>query len=90
MRTTRFICYKNAGYAAFLHFVSEKFAMTVSLKDCTLLEKLFYKNDDCVSVAAEVPDTEGIEKRRWSDDCTGSVKNDSEIRKDRLFLCATW
>ena len=41
MSTTRFTC----------HFVSEKFVMTVSLKDCALLVKLFHKNNDCAPVA---------------------------------------
>ncbi|GBN58893.1 hypothetical protein AVEN_84747-1 [Araneus ventricosus] len=60
MRTTRFTCYKNAGYSAFLHFASEKFAMTVSLKDCALLVKLFYKNNDLGTCSsAKVPDTQG-------------------------------
>ncbi|CAL1272472.1 unnamed protein product [Larinioides sclopetarius] len=40
-------------YTAFLHFESEKFAMTVSLKDCPLLVKLFYKNNDCAPVALQ-------------------------------------
>ncbi|GBM00545.1 hypothetical protein AVEN_77355-1 [Araneus ventricosus] len=53
MRTTRLTCYKNTGYTAFLPFVSEKFAMTVSLKDCSLLVKLFYKNNDCAPVALQ-------------------------------------
>ena len=48
MRTARFTCYKNAKYTAFFHFVSELFAMTVSLKDCSLLVKLFYS--DCAPV----------------------------------------
>ena len=43
----------NARYRAFLHFVSEKFPMIVSLKDCTLLVKLFYKNNDCTPVALQ-------------------------------------
>ena len=53
MRSTRFTCYKNAEYKAFLNFVSEKFAMTISLKDCTLLIKLFYKNNECAQVALQ-------------------------------------
>ena len=53
MRTTGFTCYKIAGYTAFLHFVSEKFAMTVSLKVCALLVKLFYKNNDCTPIALQ-------------------------------------
>ncbi|GBN95310.1 hypothetical protein AVEN_75324-1 [Araneus ventricosus] len=53
MRTTRFTCYENPGYAAFLHFVSEKFAMTVSLQDGALLVKLFYKNNDCAPAALQ-------------------------------------
>ena len=53
MRTTRFTCYKSAVYKAFLHFVSQKFAVTVSLKDCALLAKLFYKNNDCAPVALQ-------------------------------------
>ena len=53
MHTIRFTSYKNAGYTAFLHFVSEKFDMTASLKDCALLVKLFHKNNDCTSVAQQ-------------------------------------
>ena len=47
---THFTCYKKADYTAFLHFVSQKLAITVSLKDCALLEKLFYKKNDCAPV----------------------------------------
>ncbi|GFW29597.1 uncharacterized protein TNCV_3934651 [Trichonephila clavipes] len=46
-----FSCYKNAGYMTFRHFTSGNFVMTVSLKDCALLVKLFYKNNDCASIA---------------------------------------
>ena len=38
---------------AFLHFLFENFFMTVSLKDCALLVKLFYKNYDCTPVALQ-------------------------------------
>ena len=37
----------------FLNFVSEKFALTVSLKDCVLLVMLFYKNHDHAPVALQ-------------------------------------
>ena len=53
MRTTRFTCYKNAGYTAFPLFVSEMFPMIVSLKDCNLLVKLFYRNNDYALVALQ-------------------------------------
>ena len=71
---------------AFLHFVSEKFAVTVSLKECALLIKLFYKNNDCVPVALQKFRTfKDMKKGCLSNDCAGSVKSDSEIRKDRFF-----
>ena len=44
----------------------------------------------CTSSSVEVPDTQRYEKRHWSNDCVGSVKNDLEIRKDRFFWCAIW
>ena len=53
MHKTCFTCHKNSESTAFLHFVSEKFAMTISLKDCTLLVKLFHKNKDCAPVALQ-------------------------------------
>ncbi|MBJ5486920.1 hypothetical protein JGG36_24350, partial [Salmonella enterica subsp. enterica serovar Meleagridis] len=53
MRTTHVMCYKNAGYTAFPHFASAKFAMGVALKDCALLVKLFYKNNDSAPVALQ-------------------------------------
>ena len=37
------------------------------------------------SISAEVPDTQGSEKRRWSDNFAESVKNVSEIRKTGSF-----
>ena len=51
MHTTRFTCYKNAKYTAFLHFLSEKFTMTISLKDCSLLVKFFYNKNGCAPEA---------------------------------------
>ena len=77
MRTTCFPCYKKAGCTNFLHFMSEKIAKVVSLKDFILLVKLSYKSNDlytCNSV--EVPDSDGFEKRRYSNFCAGSVKID--------------
>ena len=35
------------------HFVREKFATTVLLKDYALFVKLFYKNNDCAPVALQ-------------------------------------
>ena len=51
MHTTCFTCHKKAGYIAFFHFAFEKFAITVSLKNCALLVKLFYKNNDYAPVS---------------------------------------
>ena len=86
MLKTRFTFYKNAEYTAFLHFMSEKFAMTVSLKYCALLIKLLLQEKLlCINSSAEFPNTQVYEKRLWSDEYAESVKNHSEIRKGRFF-----
>ena len=87
MRTTRFTCYKNVGNTTFLHFVSEKLAMTVLLKDFALLVKLFYKNNDCAPVALQKFQTfEGMKKGVCP--MFAEEKNDSEIRKHKFSLSA--
>ena len=53
MHTTHFTCYKNTKYTALLHFVSEKFAITVLLKYCSLIIKLLHMNKDCAPVARQ-------------------------------------
>ena len=78
---------------AFLHFVSEKFDMTVSLEDCTLLVKLSYKNNDWAPVSLQKFRTLKDMKKGVAvpDDCAESVKNDSGIRKKkRFFWCVIW
>ena len=50
---TRFTSYKNAGYTAYLHLAFENFAMSILLKDSAVLVKLFYKNNDCETVALQ-------------------------------------
>ena len=77
---THFTCYENAEYISFLYFVSEKFAMTVSLKNCALLIKLFLQEQWlCTSSSTKVSETQEYEKRRWSVDCAESVKIDSKV-----------
>ena len=72
---------------AFLHFVSEKFFMTVFLKDSAVLVKLIYKNNDCAPIVlSKFRTIKGMEKGR-SVDYTECAKNDSETRKDRLLTC---
>ena len=51
--TIRFICFENTGYTALIHFMSEKFAMTVSLKDCAPFVKLFYKINGRAPIALQ-------------------------------------
>ena len=84
MRVTRLTCFKNSDYTAFLLFISEMFDLTVSLKDCAMLVKLFTRTKKLQSTSsfAEVSDFQEYEKRRWFDDYARSIKNDSEIRKD--------
>ncbi|GFV07733.1 hypothetical protein TNCV_4942351 [Trichonephila clavipes] len=38
------------------------------------------------SSSAEVPDTQGYEKRHWFKDYPGSGENDSKIRRDGVFF----
>ena len=91
MCTTCFTCCKNTMNTTFLYFVSENFTRFFSLKDCTLLIKLFYKNSDCAPVALQkFHKLRCMKKRLWSDDCVGSVKIDSKIQKDRFFSCTIW
>ena len=46
MRMTHSMCYKNAGYTAFRHYVPEKVVMSVTLNDCVKLVKLINKIKD--------------------------------------------
>ena len=75
MQTTRFTCYKNAGYKAF--------CVWDVCHDCLIgelhsaCETSLQEQWLCTSSSAEVPDTQKYEKRYWSDDCVGSVKSDS-------------
>ena len=51
MHMTLSSCHKNARHTNFPHFVSEKFAMTVSVEDRALVVKLSHKNNDCTVAA---------------------------------------
>ena len=50
--TTHSSCYKNAGFSVFL--ISQVFATTFSIKNCSLFIKLFYKNSDFAPVALQM------------------------------------
>ena len=63
MRTICSTCYKNSGCTAFLYFVSEKFAMIVSLKDGALRKAFLQELWLCTSSSAEVPDTQRYMKK---------------------------
>ena len=70
----------------FLHFMPEKFTMTVSLKDCTLLVKLFYKNDDYAPVALQKFWTlKGMKKGVGLMTVQCLIKIIQEFEKDRFF-----
>ena len=56
------------------------------MKDYALLAKLFLQEQWlCTSNSAEVPDTQGYVKRRWSDDCERSVKIIQKFEKAGSF-----
>ena len=75
---TYFTCYKNAGYTAFLH---DYFIEWLRSACKAFLQEKWVRT----SSSADVPDTQEYEKSSWSNDCAGSVKNDSEIQKDGFF-----
>ena len=52
MHKTLLTCYKNAGYSAFLYFVSENFAKTVLEGLCSAC-KAFLQKNDCALVALQ-------------------------------------
>ncbi|GFW35057.1 hypothetical protein TNCV_5066231 [Trichonephila clavipes] len=45
---------------------------------------ILYSFSNGCKISAEVPDTQGYENRRLSDDCPGSGENDSKIRRGKF------
>ena len=73
---------------AFPHFKFEKFAMTVSKKNWTLLVKIFYKIKDDVPVTLQIIlNTQWYEKRRWSGDFRDSLKKWFRNSKRKVLTC---
>ena len=46
--------------------------MSLSMKDSSLLVKIFYRNSDCKPAAEKIPVIKEYEKRLWFDVCQGS------------------
>ena len=66
MLTSRFTFYKTYWYTTFLHFMSQKYTMTLSFNDYSLLEKPLYKNNDCAQVVLQKFRTFTSRKKRFN------------------------